>query len=225
MSTPEYICNLALFRVRADEIGSLDEKSVNAEKCRVLYPHIQQMVLTEYPWGFARATRALSLKTETPVEWEYAFDYPTDCVKARYLVPTDDQGETITGYNVNLYEDEPIHFELSLGEDGNKAILTNYEHVQLVYTRNVEDVTLWDTLFSDLVAWRLAVDLAIPLGGDSGKVYRGEAMQQAQLAEGRAKAKHANEKWPREPQQRPRSIQARGEAILSRDQLIYRRGY
>jgi hypothetical protein len=224
-STPEDVCNLALFRVRADEIGSLDEQSVNAEKCRVLYPHIRDMVLTEYPWGFARATRALSRKEDTPVEWEYAFDYPNDCVKARYLVPTNDQGETISGYNVNLYDEQPIHWELGLGEDGKKVILTNYEHVHLVYTRQVDDVLLWDALFTDLLAWRLAVDLAIPLGGDSGKAYRSEAMQQARMAEGYAKAKHANEKWPREPQQAPRSIQARGETVLSRDQLIYRRGY
>ena len=226
MATTEVeLCNLALFRVRAGEIGDLNEQSPNAEKCRVLYPQARDTVLTSFPWSFAKSVKALSQRAETPTEWEYLFDYPNDALAIRYLIPVDSSGESAF-YFQNLHHDQqPIEFEVMLDSNGDKSIATNYEYIKACYTKNITDVALWDNLVDDLIAWRLAMDLAIPLGGDSAKQYRAEAERQFAILESRAKARTGNERWPRLGQQKPKNIQARGETILSRDELIYRRGY
>lgn len=219
------ICNLALFRVRAGEIGALSEQSVNAEKCRVLYPHIRDAVLTEYPWGFCKSVKALALDAETPAEWEYLFDYPNDALNIRYLIPVDSTGSSSFHIKDMNIDQQPIEYEVMLNTAGEKCIATNYQYVKACYTKAVTDVRLWDLLVDDMIAWKLAADLAIPLAGDSGKYYRDTARQEYQKLQGEASARTANERWPRLKQQLPKNIQARGETILSRDELIYRRGY
>lgn len=223
-TTDVEICNLALFRIRADEIGDISEQSVNAEKCRVLYPQARDIVLTDFPWPFNKTTKALSAKVTTLDEWEYCFDYPSDCIRVRYLIPTDSSGNTIGG--VQVYDSDPIEFEVMLDSNGSLAIGTNYEYAKLCYSKSITDVRLWDNLVDDMIAWRLAMDLAIPLGGDSAKKYRDDAERNYFTLAGQAKAKASNEAWPRKPKQKPKSIQARGDYLLSRDELITRsRGY
>ena len=81
------ICNLALSRIRADTIGSLTEQSPAAEKSALFYPQARDVILTAFDWAFCRGQRVLSLNAFEPLGWEYAFDYPNDCLSLRYLLP------------------------------------------------------------------------------------------------------------------------------------------
>lgn len=219
------ICNLALSRVRADIIASLDELSPAAEKCAIFYPQARDTVLTGFDWSFARGQRVLSISTFDPLGWEYAFDYPSDCLDIRVLLPLDESGETLSSLQIDHLDTLPIEYNIGLSDDNQKLIFCNYERVAALYTRAITDSRLWSSLVDELIAWKLAIDLAIPLGGDAGIKYRDAAVKGYASLEGQAAAKIGNERWPRLKQQRARSIQARGEAILSRDELIYRRGY
>lgn len=217
MATTEVeICNLALFRVRAKEIGDLNEQTVNAEKCRVLYPQARDSLLTAVPWGFAKTDRALSLQATTPTEWDYGYDMPNDCLKARYIVPPGGSGTiSQSGITLSNIEIDHIPFEILTGSNGSRTIATNYEDAVLAYTQAVTDVRLFDAVFEEALAWRLAMDLAIPLGGDSGKQYRAEAKNEYKLLLDEARASNANQAWPRKTQHRPREIQARSGSVYS----------
>jgi hypothetical protein len=219
MSTTEVeLCNLALFRVRANEIGDLNEQSVNAEKCRVFYPQARDTVLAEAPWGFAKTTRALSLKSEEPEQWQYLYDHPNDCVTALYIIPPGATGIVAqSGVTLTNVDVEHIPFEIMLDSSDSKSIATNYKDAKLAYIKYVTDVKLFTPAFEEAVIWKLAHDLAIPLGGDSGKKYRDDAARAYQSVIEKAKAQAFNQQVPRKRQQRPREIQARAGSIYSRN--------
>ena len=69
--------------------------------------------------------------------------------------------------------------------------LTNQEQAELVYTAKVNNTGLYDTLFVDALAFRLAADLALPIKGklDLQRAY----IQQYFAFISNAKAKSANE--------------------------------
>lgn len=220
MATTEVeLCNLALFRVRATEIGDLNEQSINAEKCRVLYSQVRDYVLSDgIAWGFAKKTRALSLTGVTPEEWTYEYDYPNDALVLLYIVKPGVSGVVSqSGINLTDVEMEHIPYEILEKSGGGTSIGTNYADAKAAYIKSVTDVRQFPPLFEDAVAWRLAYELAVPLGGDSTKYYRDAAANGYEMAKGKALAQHGNQRWPRLKQQRPREIQARAGGIYSRN--------
>lgn len=214
------ICNLALGRMKGELIDSLSEASAAAESCRVLYPHVRDAVLEEYPWHFCRRTQVLAPIDEKPVEWEYLFQYPSDCLSLRYMIPTDKNGETVSRGGFSDHDRIYAEYLVTTDSTGAKSIASNHEFLIACYTRKVEDTTLWNSMVDDMIAWRLASELAITLGGDSGARYREVALNEYNKSKAIAHAKVANEKYPRKRHEMPRSIQARGEQIINRDDVI-----
>lgn len=219
MATTEVdICNIALFRVGAGEIGSLTEKSVAAEKCRVLYPQARDVVLTEAAWPFATATRSLGLKAEQPEEWEFAYGYPNDCLTVQYIVPVANS----RAFSGSVYgnADVPIvPFDVMLDSGGSSVIVTNQESAKICYTKKIEDVRIFTPMFVESVAWLLAQDLAPILGGKSANYYLQRAALNYASYIGKAKAHAKSQTYPRMRRQLPKSIQARGQSL----QRPYRR--
>lgn len=226
-STPVDICNLALGRVRGGSIDELTENSPSALECNRLYADRRDTLLTLYSWRFAKTTKALSLKVDEPDEWLYMFDYPNDCLRVHYIIPPESGKNIVTGTGIATpkIDYEPIPFEVAAGDDGSRRILTDYEDAYISYTKKVTDVSLFDPLFTEALAWFLAIDLAIPLGGDSGKKYRDDAKKAFQESIDQAVSHTENESEDGR-QRLPRSIQARHGAV-DRDyfygDLAYRR--
>lgn len=212
MPTKTEICNLALRRVRGDPIDDLDTSTTTEGlECQILYPLTRDFLLASYDWRFAHKTLALALSTDpSPNEWVYTYDYPNDCLRASYLVPP--WMNDITGLSSTIpmpqHQFEPIEYEVGMGSDGGTRIWTNMSDAVLAYTAKIEDTNQYDPLFVEMLAWKLAYELAIPLGGDSGQRYRDTAMQAFSMAEQRAWAKSANEA-NRGFNRMPNSIQAR----------------
>jgi len=225
-STEIEICNLALARVRASEIGALDEQSVESSKCNIFYPIARRSVLSSYPWTFAKKTQALSLSTSQLAEWTYCYNFPSDCLKAVYIVPPNSNGPvTAGGSQLGRVEYNPIEFEI-LTVDGLKVIGCNYPEAVLAYGADITDVRLFDPLFEDMLAWRLAQELALPLGGDSGASYRSEAMREYRMILDEAVCMDQNQNSPNKVLQMPREIKARTGAVnqwWSYNSLFYRR--
>ena len=222
------ICNLALGRVKGDVIDSLDEDSTEAEHCDRLYEDRRDTLVTSFAWRFARATKALTIKTgESSDEWLYVYDYPNDCLRVHYIIPPE-SGKNIvagTGIATPRIDYEPIPYDIMAGDDGSRRIHTDYEDAHINYTKQIEAVSLMDPLFTDALAWFIAIDLAIVLGGDSGKRYRESAIEGFDRSIGNAAAHAGNEKEDGR-QRLPRAIQARHGAV-DRDyfygDLAYRR--
>lgn len=227
-STSVDICNLALGRARATKIGALDEGSPTANTCNEIYEPTRDHLLTLYSWRFAKTTRALSQKSESPTEWLYSYDYPNDCLRVHYIVPR----EQIRANDANVivptpyFDYGPDPYEVATGDDGSRRIWTDREEAHISYTKAVDDVRLFDPLFVQALAWLLVVDIAIEHGGDAGQRYVDRAEKKFKEVIAQAVAHSENESEDGR-QRLPRSIQVRGGSNSVRDVIngdpIYRR--
>lgn len=114
-----------------------------------------------------------------PQPWIYEYALPPDCLKARFLVPQFvQQGVspplTTAGGLIlpRIGRNPAIPFTVALDLDafGNEqqVLLTNLRQAQLVYTRRLTNISLWDSQFVEGVAAALAVWLSPMLNGSAG---------------------------------------------------------
>jgi len=149
------ICNIALSRVaHTQPIVSFTEKSKAAELCAVFYTLLRDLVLTEFPWPFAESIVTLAdIGTPAP-GWAYRYRYPADCLKVREIIQP--------GQRRPLSADLQIPFKTGYSPGG-RVIHTDQPEAGVRFTFAVNDSTFFDPLFADALAWRLAMDLALPL--------------------------------------------------------------
>ena len=188
MSSEVALCNLALSHLGQGGISSLDENSTEAELCKLTYPVARDAVLRDHPWNFAMRREPLALLADDrPPEWRFVYQYPADCLAARYILPECGIGKPA--------------FEAALGGNGmRRVILTDEPGAWLAYTARVKDTTLFDSLFVQATAARLAADLAQPITGEAAKhqgllrLYEGllDMARQADANEGRFAAPPGN---------------------------------
>ncbi len=149
------ICNLALNRLGIENINSLTEESEQARKCAAGYDIALDTILREFDWNFATKIIQLALidDTETP-DWQYKYQYPPDCIKIRRVFPSENTGE-LRRHN---------HYRVIYNKTA-KAIVTDISMAWIEYTARVGDAGLYDSLFVDALAWRLAAELSATLTG------------------------------------------------------------
>jgi hypothetical protein len=172
MASEVDICNLALSHIGGDAtISSLSEQSEEAFHCNLLYPDLRDAVLRAHPWAFTTRHIALSDVGSPPGNWLYRYSYPSDCLVAREILQT-----TVAG--------DPIAFEVALGDAYNSlVILTDLEAATLIYTHKVTNPLVFDPLFVQALAWRLAGELSMPLTRDSKRMEAAYQMYNGTLAE------------------------------------------
>lgn len=175
------VCNVALSRVGANSIQSLNDATREARVCKTHYEIARDATLRDHDWQFARREVVLALLVETSEEYDYVYQYPSDCVAARRIV--------------NAASNDPVD-RIPFGVGANaakngKVILTDQEDAVLVYTAKITNATVWDSQFVDAMAWRLASELAVPLNADSPMAVN--LMRQYLAAINAAKADGSNE--------------------------------
>lgn len=152
-----FIANAALEQIGAKSgIQSLAENSPEAKACKFWYDFCRVHVLESYDWGFARKRIAMAASSDDPPEgiWSYRYQYPVDCVKAREI-------ENPLGSTADA-----IPFAVEQTSDGSaKTILTNTEEAKLIYTRNVEETSLFPAHFVDTLSAQLASRISLKLTG------------------------------------------------------------
>ena len=146
------IWNMALSHIGAITLNSESDTSAEARKCSLFYEPARDSVLTDFPWNFAERRKALAVLEEVdPIGYEYAYTYPSDCLKIRRIWNPDPTAE-------------PIKYKVTAADDlSKKIILCDERSASLIYTARVENPDLFDASFVVLLSWRLAADLAIPL--------------------------------------------------------------
>lgn len=154
--SPIDICNIALSHVGGYRINALTDPTKEARECALHYAIARDATLADHDWDFARKRIALALLSTTYSGWDYAYQYPSDCLVARRIY--DDTGL--------LDEDGGIEFEVA-ANDGltGRVILTDQEDAELIYTAKVQDVNIFSPQFVEAHALRLASSLAQPLKG------------------------------------------------------------
>jgi len=150
MATIIDICNQALSHVRAASIQSIDDTSVEGLECKRHFEIVRDAVLAKFMWNFATKTETLADTGDEYSGWSYAYAYPTDCVKARRI------------YNSAGSPRLPFEIRSNADKDA-RIILTDVEDAILVYTAEITNVNMYSPEFVEMLAYALAVELAVPV--------------------------------------------------------------
>lgn len=154
MGTVVSICNMALARIGVSSfISNLNEASNEARVLNLFYEPMRDFALRDNPWNFATARVVLADAGTPPTNWGYKYTYPSDCLKARYIVPPGIRRPR---------NDQRIEFEVA-NSAGQRVILSNQPEAELVYTVRATDPTLFDPMFESALAYLLASEAAMPL--------------------------------------------------------------
>ena len=132
------VANLALQKLGATEIVSMDEDTRERRAITRCYTMLRDRELRAHSWNFSIKRVVLAPSSVAPAfEFAKAFPLPSDCL--RPLPPARDVDWTIEYHN------------------GSKHILTNEGTViYLRYVSRVTDETQFDPLFADMLACKIA---------------------------------------------------------------------
>lgn len=146
MASQVDICNLALSHLSCGAIQSLSDGSESARLLQLHYDRCRQSVLRDFPWSFSRITNTLALTTFTIPAWDYCYAYPLKCLKI------------IRVFDSRYREKE--EFEIRLSPDGTtKMIVTDVKDAYAEYIFDMEDTTLYDSLFIEALSYKIAFEL------------------------------------------------------------------
>lgn len=173
------ICNLALAEIGDNySITDIEESTPQAAVCRRFYESTRDSMLRAYPWSFARTRATLSQISTAPIfGWDYAFQLPSDFLRLvdfNGLDAWDLEGDYVI--------------------EGNQ-ILTDDDSAEIAYIKRVTDAQLFDAMFVEAFALKLALRICIKLSKDGG--IMGAIEQRLRFALGEAKRADANETRPR----------------------------
>lgn len=185
------ICNLALAHIGQGSINDLEELSPQAKKCNLFYTNTRDSMLRQFPWNFSTKSILLSqIDTETP-GWDYTYQYPPTALWVRKVFSVGDVDPEI-----------PYEYEI-ITTGTEKYICCDLYQAYAKCTIRIEDTTLFDPLFIDVLTYKLALDLCMPLTNSSNKTQ--EIMAKLQTALSSAMLAGAVEG----SQKKPQSQQAR----------------
>lgn len=141
MTSVVALCNRALAKI-GDEliIASTDDGTKAARYCKALYADTRDFVLRSYPWRFALKRYVLAPLVEAPLfGFARQFAMPSDCLRVW-----------------RLEDDEPFQTEGGM-------ILYDGSVLRFTGIRRVDDPALFDPMFVEALALKLAAELAVPL--------------------------------------------------------------
>lgn len=151
MSTPlsvseVSICNLALTRIGEQPITSLDESSLRARLCARFFPLVRDAELRDHNWNACIKRVKLTQDVTAQPGFAFAYALPADYVFLLEIIGAPEQA--------------PYKIE-------NGYLLTDLTEASIRYVFKSTNTQGWDALFVDVLAWRLAKDLAIPITGSA----------------------------------------------------------
>ena len=139
MSSVVDVINRALDKLGYGAITSLEDGTKAANLADRTWPIVRDQVLRDHPWNFAVARSILAPDSTTP-SWGFTYRHPLPSDLLRLLEIRD----------------------LSTGEyqlEG-RAILADEDVLYIRYIKKITDPNLYDALFIDVAAARLAYEMA-----------------------------------------------------------------
>lgn len=177
------VCNLALSRIGVlQKITSLADQTPAGVACNAAYDFCRQELIQAFPWGWASSYAQLALVATQPnAEWLYAYQYPTEALFIRRIMPTPNATQTLPAgttpwptWNRSDTDAYPAPYEIGYLH-GAQVIYTDLINATCKYTFDQGDTTPFTAQFADLFAWRLAMELAYPLANSDERRRFAEA--------------------------------------------------
>lgn len=163
------ICNMALGFIGTRTLASPNERTPEAIQCELYWDTARRSALRDFPYRFAQRRVVLAEKPLPAVyamEWRHAYGLPDGWLKIH----------RVHGGEVGA---DPW---LLVSDGAGIIILSNVAGAMADYSRDVEDVSLWDELFVLAMARKLALLIAVPLlKNNSGKMEELATLYQAAI--------------------------------------------
>lgn len=178
------IINLALANLgNLNFVQSEDEASPEADQARAHYDACRDSLLAEHPWSFAARRQVLARLAEE-ADGESLFLYPPDCVFIRRAYRPETPGQGLP-FRVERTADNLRKAVRAPARDG----------LGLFYTTNAVPAPDYPAGFVQVLAWRLAAEIALSSRADP---QLAQAMHGAAgFALGKARLREASETGPR----------------------------
>ena len=140
------IINIALARLGESPIQSLDEGSVPANAAKLIYEEERRAALRGYPWNFALKKESLAKLEDGAVDFRGAFALPADCLRITEV--TDAETRQSLRYVTR-----------------GRTICADADRILVEYVSDIKDTSLYDSKVVELLTYRLASALAMPVKG------------------------------------------------------------
>lgn len=161
------LANRALDHLGKEHIASLTEDSTQARKVNDVFAATLHEALEASTWTFARRRKALAGVTNDWSErWGYAYDLPSDSLRAIRLVPEVDLDDNTTA----------LPFQRSDGK-----LYTNESSAKLEYVFATTSTLEMPPSFLTAVSFLLARNVCMPLTRKQSNWDRMEALWQSKL--------------------------------------------
>ena len=157
--TSTSICNIALARIGAKEITSLEnDQSREASLCRRLFHPARRTALAAHHWNGAKRAAELTVSAITPIFWSYAFPVPDDFIRLISVHPSDDPSATCE-YSLQNANDTTV----------DNVIMTDSNQLYIQYVFDNIDIPTMSQGFRDVLNFVLSRDLCMALGKSAAK--------------------------------------------------------
>lgn len=157
------IGNLALDLLSAGTVNDIESPTTATETLlNRWYDQSRRKILREHPWNFAIKRQVLAAESTVPAfGWSKAFPVPTDFI--RILQVEGDDGQIFPS---SQYQVENVN--------GVRCILLDTEasELRLVYVYDITDVTRFDPMFIDLLAYEIALSVAFKVTESNTNIDR-----------------------------------------------------
>jgi hypothetical protein len=140
------IANEALVLIGDQPILTIDDTSDRGKACKKLYPGMRDALLRAHPWRFSLKRVVLSKLVDVP-----AFGFA-----AQYQLPVD----FLRQWDL-IFDADNMPWTIEGGK-----VLTDSSTCKLLYASRVEDVGIFDTMFTRVLSRQLAAELAISIKGN-----------------------------------------------------------
>ena len=157
------ICNIALSWLGQPAITSLDDQSTNAELCKLNYPHLRDVLLSERQWVFA----VLRHTSETADKPEFGEGF-------KHSIPPEYLRVSRVYRNVEAFDPNKWRTALGWRREG-EFIIAVEEIIYMWGTQQLTDTGLFSPMFTQALAARIAADLCMPITENStlqSKMYQ-----------------------------------------------------
>lgn len=153
MASAVEIANIALSKLGDEgEITSLEENTRAARAINGCFTAMRDAVLRDHPWNFATKRAQLPALADAVVwgDWT-AFSQPADFIRLLEVDGTDAQQ---IGYGETWWQIE-----------GRQILARKAGPLNIRYTARIEETGLWDALFTEALACRIAMQVALRITG------------------------------------------------------------
>lgn len=175
------VSNLVLSKLGdEDQLTDPDDDRKPARAIKAVWDLVRDIVLRAHPWNFAIRQASLTASDPAPeFIYTHGFTLPSDFLR---LDPT---------------QMEPYHIRDAYQLEGGRLLANTPGPVQIRYVARIAEVGLWDPLFIEAFACRLAYQIADRITGDMAR--KAECWRAYQVSMSEAKGVDGRENPPEPP--------------------------